>query len=96
MNYTSRRAYFSQKTGMIRHHPPVILSVSEESGVEATRSFADAQNDKCEHVLGQRRLTLIGYALISSSIERLMKRSQLWRNVADIDSSNAATSTRTP
>lgn len=36
------------------------------------------------------------YARISSSIERLIKRSQLWRKVADIDSSNAATSTRTP
>ena len=35
-------------------------------------------------------------ARISSSMERLIKRSQLWRNVADIDSSNAATSTRTP
>lgn len=36
------------------------------------------------------------YARISSSIERLTKRSQLWRSVADIDSSKAATSTRTP
>src|SRR5579885_1878389 len=37
-----------------------------------------------------------GYARISSSIERLTNRSQLWRRVADMDSSKAATSTRTP
>ena len=41
-------------------------------------------------------LMLFPYARISSSWERLMNRSQPWRRVADMDSSNAATSTRTP
>ena len=40
--------------------------------------------------------TFPGYARISSTSERLMKRSQLWRKEADIDSSKATTSTLTP
>jgi len=45
MIYTSRRAYFSQVIGMIRHQSHVILSASEESGVWVTRFFAGTQND---------------------------------------------------
>jgi hypothetical protein len=46
MNYTSRRAYFSQKTGVIQHQPHVILSVSEESLCPSREILRFAQDDK--------------------------------------------------
>ena len=51
MNYTSRRAYFSQKTGSIQYQPLVISTTchserSEESDALATEILRFAQNDK--------------------------------------------------
>jgi hypothetical protein len=45
VNYTSRRAYFSQKIEGIQHQPHVILSVSEESRCPSQEILRFAQND---------------------------------------------------
>src|SRR5579885_388104 len=64
------------------------------------QSLAETSRGRNRTVAAPARLSetlfRMDQARISSSMERLIKRSQLWRRVADIDSSNAATSTRTP